>query len=431
MYRIDAEVMIPGRGSPLSDATVIVDGHRISYAGPRDGAPPESHPTVSVPVVMPGLWDCHVHFAGVREGASTQEMMLTPAPLATARAVKDAETLLQAGFTSVRDLGGYGVHLATAVAEGTVRGPSIYSANKVISQTGGHSDAHRLPYESVSDPCRANGMQILADGVDECLKATRLQLREGARVIKVCTSGGVVSELDDPYHRQFSDAELRAIVEEAGRADRAVAAHCHGKKGVLAAVAAGCTTIEHGSQIDEETAAAIKESGAILVPTRTIFAALHANLAMLPPHWRSKVARLAEEHLTSMQIALSAGVPMAAGTDLGLSLPGTPLSFGRNGAEFEHLVAAGMTPLEAIEAGTAAAPATLGAQAPRSGLLAEGYDADVIALAADPVADISVLTRPELVTHVWRRGEPVKGAHTDTTTGTIDEFRRRIDTTRS
>ncbi|HUQ55219.1 amidohydrolase family protein [Lentzea sp.] len=408
----------------MSDATVIVDGHRISYAGPRDSAPEGERPNVSVPVVMPGLWDCHVHFAGVREGASTQEMMLTPAPLATARAVKDAETLLRSGFTSVRDLGGYGVHLAAAVAEGTALGPSIYSANKVISQTGGHSDAHRLPYQSVSDPCRANGMQILADGVDECLKATRLQLREGARVIKVCTSGGVVSELDDPYHRQFSDAELRAIVEEAGRADRAVAAHCHGKKGVLAAVAAGCTTIEHGSQIDEETAAAIKESGAILVPTRTIFAALHANLTMMPPHWRPKVARLAEEHLTSMRVALSAGVPMAAGSDLGLSVPGTPLSFGRNGAEFGHLVAAGMTPLEAIEAGTAAAPLTLGPQAPKTGVLAEGYDADIIALTANPIADISVLARPELISHVWRQGKSVKqeGAHTTAHRGAVDEL---------
>ncbi|MCP2248087.1 metal-dependent hydrolase family protein [Lentzea aerocolonigenes] len=408
MYRIDAEVMIPGRGSPLSNATVVIDGDRISYAGPRDTAPAGEHPTVSVPVVMPGLWDCHVHFAGVRDGASTQEMMLTPAPLATVRAAKDAEVLLQAGFTSVRDLGGYGVHLAAAVAEGTLAGPSIYSANKVISQTGGHSDAHRLPYQSVSDPCRANGMQILADGVDECLKAVRLQLREGARVIKVCTSGGVVSELDDPYHRQFSDAELRAVVEEAGRAERAVAAHCHGKAGVLAAAAAGCTTIEHGSQIDEETAAAIKESGAVLVPTRTVFAALKASLGVLPPHWRDKVARLADEHLVSMQVALSAGVQLAAGTDLGLSRPGTPLSFGRNGEEFGHLVAAGMTPLQAIEAGTAAAPLTLGGQAPRSGLLEQGYDADVIALSANPVADISVLARPELVTHVWRKGKPVK-----------------------
>ncbi|WP_411710948.1 metal-dependent hydrolase family protein [Micromonospora craniellae] len=393
----------------MRDGAVVIDDDRISYVGPRTLAPPHLEAnTITAAAVMPGLWDCHVHFSGVRNGVSTQELMLTPTPLAAARAAKDAERLLQAGFTSVRDLGGHGIHLAAAVDEGTLAGPSIYGAGKVISQTGGHADAAGLPYQWVSDPCRSEGMLMVADGEAECVKAVRLQLRSGAKVIKVCTSGGVISERDNPYHRQYSDGELRAIVEEAGRAERVVAAHCHGKAGIMAAVAAGCTTIEHGSQIDDETAACLKESGAILVPTRTVFAALAAGLHLLPPAWRAKVERLAAEHLASLRTAIEAGVTTAAGTDLGLSTSGTPVSHGANGAEFGHLVAAGLTPLQAIEAGTAAAPLTLGRQAPRAGLLAEGYDADVIALSADPLADIAVLAQPDKITHVWRHGSLVK-----------------------
>src|SRR6185312_14731211 len=177
---------------------------------------------------------------------------------------------LDAGVTSVRDVGGLGVYLARAVAEGLVDGPVIYGAGAVLSTTGGHADLHSVPLEWMHDYSARGGMMRLADGPDECARAVREQLRRDAKLIKVCASGGVMSEIDDPIHQQFTGAELRSIVEVAGLADRAVAAHCHGKPGIMAAVEAGVRTVEHGTYLDDEACQAMRETGTILVPTRTI-----------------------------------------------------------------------------------------------------------------------------------------------------------------
>ena len=278
----------------------------------------------------------------------------------------------------------------------------------ILSQTGGHGDLHGFPIAAVTDMCERMGISWLCDGVPECLKAVRSQLRVGARVIKICASGGVMSELDHPVHQQFSDEELRAIVEEAGRAERIVMAHCHGKPGIMAALRAGVRTIEHGSYLDEEAAAAMVESGAILVPTRFIVEQGLKAKDRLPDYAYAKMLMVAERHFEAINIAHEAGVRIALGTDIFASGPAAGIAWGMNGQEFVHLVDAGLSPLEAIEAGTANGPPTLGPQAPRSGLLAEGYDADVIAVAANPLDDISVLAEPANVTHIWKAGELVK-----------------------
>jgi imidazolonepropionase-like amidohydrolase len=227
-------------------------------------------------------------------------------------------------------------------------------------------------------------------------------------VIKVCASGGVLSEVDHPVHQQFTDAELGAIVEVAGLAERVVAAHCHGKPGILAALRAGCRTIEHGSYLDEECAAAMRECGAILVPTRTIIAELLESGAA-PPFARRKLAALADRHAEAVTLAREAGVTVAAGSDLALSGTHRAGSWGRHGRELELLTGCGYTPLAAIEAATANGPATLGPQAPRSGQLRVGFDADALVLGGNPVTDIRLLTRPEMVTGVWKAGVRVKG----------------------
>lgn len=407
--RIDAKLLIPGSGKSIVDGTVVHADGRILFAGPTAELDSENRalePT-RVATLLPGLWDCHVHFAGIRGRVSTEELRLTPTALAVARSVKDAETALRAGFTSVRDLGGYGCTLAEAVREGTFPGPNIYSANQVIGQTGGHTDAHRLPYRWVADPCQTGGTLHIADGVDECLRAVRLQLRAGAEVIKVCTSGGVLSELDNPVHQQYRSEELRAIVTEAARADRVVAAHCHGRAGILAAIEAGCHTVEHGTELDEECADRLAEQGMTLVPTRTVYEALRENAAALPPVWRDRFAAMADRHLEAIQLAHRAGVTIALGTDLGTSDRDGPLSWGKHASEFAHLRTAGLSPLEAIKAATFNGPGTLGPRAPRSGLLAVGYDADLLALDADPLADLGVLADPGHLTQVWKAGVPV------------------------
>jgi imidazolonepropionase-like amidohydrolase len=225
----------------------------------------------------------------------------------------------------------------------------------------------------------------------------------------VCASGGVLSEVDSPIHQQFTVRELRAIVEVAGLAERVVAAHCHGKPGIMAAIEAGVQTIEHGSYLDEEACDAMRETGTILVPTRSIVEDILKHLTDVPPYAAAKLSALAATHADAVRMAIERGVTVVMGTDIGMTGMDLPNSWGHNGSELVHLVQLGMTPLQAIAAATAIAPQTLGPQAPRSGRLEAGYDADILVLDADPVADIEVLAKPEHVTGVWTRGRQVKG----------------------
>lgn len=410
MHRIEADLLIPGRGEPIEDGVVVLEGSRISYAGPAAAAPAmpqaELHRAAAV---LPGLWDCHGHFMGMRH-FDLGRMPLEPLPLRAARCARDLRAALDAGVTSVREVGGLGVHLMRAVAEGVLDGPAIYPAGAILSTTGGHGDLHSFPLRWMEDFGGMDGTFRLADGVEGCLRAVREQLRRGARLIKVCASGGVLSEVDDPVHQQFTAAELRAIVEVAALAQRPVAAHCHGKPGIMAALEAGVLTIEHGTYLDDECCDAMAERGAILVPTRTIVEDMLASTDIVPGHAMAKIRAIADVHAEAVARAREHGVTIAMGTDIALTGTDLPNSWGRNGGELVHLVTLGMTPLQAIEAATAAGPATLGPQAPRSGRLEAGYDADVITVDADPVADISVLAKPAHVTAVWAGGRQVKGA---------------------
>ncbi|WP_353815256.1 metal-dependent hydrolase family protein [Agromyces sp. SYSU T00266] len=407
MVRIDADLMIPGDGEPVRGAAVVIDGEKVAYAGPRAGAPEPDAEPIRVSTIMPGLWDCHAHLVGVTGGDLTM-LVREPQAVHVARATRSAADLLDAGITSIREVGGYGVSLARVIAEGTIPGPTVYGAGAMLSTTGGHGDLHEMPLDVLVEGAHQGLPLQLCDGVAECLKAVRLQLRRNAKVIKVHASGGVLSEVDDPIHQQFSHEELRAIVEEAGRAGRLVAAHCHGKPGIMAALEAGVGSIEHGTYLDEEAAAAMVETGAILVSTRSIAARLLRQLDALPRWAADKTRVIADRHLESMHVAREAGVTVAAGTDFATVGADSLVPHGTNAEELGHLVSVGYTPLEAIRAATATAPRTLGPQAPRSGRLEVGYDADVIALDADPLADVSVLAGPAHVTHVWKAGRAVK-----------------------
>jgi imidazolonepropionase-like amidohydrolase len=410
MQRITAHLLIPGSGDPVRDGVVVLDGAQITYAGPAAGAPDTpGADTCRAATVMPGLWDCHGHFMGSRT-FDLAALPLEPVALRGARSVRDLRAALDAGVTSVREVGGLGVYLARAVAEGVLDGPAIYAAGSVLSTTGGHGDLHAYPLAWMHDFALRESEFRLADGPDECMRAVREQLRRNAKLIKVCASGGVLSEVDHPVHQQFTATELRTIVEIAGMAERVVAAHCHGKPGIMAALEAGVRTIEHGTYLDDECCQAMLETGAVLVPTRTIIEDILAHLEAVPGYAAAKLVALADVHAKAMVNAMAHGVTIAMGTDIGLTGPDRPNSWGMNGAELVHLVTLGMTPLQAIEAGTATAPLTLGPQAPRSGRLEAGYDADVITLDADPLADISVLAEPAHVTGVWTAGRRVKAA---------------------
>jgi imidazolonepropionase-like amidohydrolase len=422
-FIIKANLLIPGRGEPIHHAAIIIQGKTITWVGKISEIPSpfKKLPTNHVPVLMPGLWDCHTHFIG--SSSLLFSKIVTESEAAQgARLARSCHEILMSGFTSVRDLGGHGPEIATVIDEGTIVGPNIYSAGAAISQTAGHGDVFDIPigwaWQHLSTAKHANGENVgmapllLADGVDECRRAVRLQIRRGAQCIKVFASGGVLSIMDDPLHQQFSDEELSVIVEEANRQGRSVAAHVHGKPGILAAIKAGVKTLEHGTYLDEECIDKMKEKDIMLVATRTIVTIASGHPELMDPRSYQKMLETAKHHKAAYQLAIKKGIKCALGTDLGTSVPGQPLSFGQSGGELWHAVDAGMTPLQAIEAATANGPLVLGAMAPKSGQIKAGYDADVIALSGNPLENIGILKKVKNITHVWKGGKLYKQPNT-------------------
>jgi imidazolonepropionase-like amidohydrolase len=403
--RIDADLLIPGRGTPITHGTVIAEGSEIVYAGPTSGAPGGTgEATANVPVVMPGLWDCHIHF-GTAVPEEFDTIDFGPPSVMGARAVDELGRTLDGGVTSVREVGGVGIELVGEINAGRVRAPHLYGAGGIMSPTAGHADHHSIPIptvEALGD--RYEFFFNVADGVPGVLKAVRRNLRRDAKVIKICTSGGVMSEVDHWSHQQFSDAEITAIVEEAARADRIVAAHAEGKAGIMAALRCGVRTIEHGDQFDDEVIELMLEKEIILVPTIWIGRQIHAMSEGMPEHVQRKMSELIDMGTESVSRAIAAGVPIAMGTDMFIHGP----LYGTNSLEIAHMIELGMEPLAAIESATANGPATLGPQAPRSGQLAEGYDADIIAIDFNPLEEPTRWGDPDRVTHVWKSGASVK-----------------------
>ncbi|KUJ13923.1 uncharacterized protein LY89DRAFT_687257 [Mollisia scopiformis] len=407
VHGIQASLLIPGRGSPIKNAILIIHEKTITWVGPTASLPPKyvSIPTIHVPILLPGLWDVHTHYFGVVSSTAGYDSLLGPAALAGARTVRDLKNTLFAGFTSVRELGGYAGEISPAVEDGSIVGPHIYSAIAPISMTAGHGDIHNLPIGTVLDAC-AHGLPFaVCDGVPDCIRTVRLMIRRGAKCIKVCATGGVFSLLDSPQDTQFSPEELKAMVDEAARAKRVVAAHCHGKEGILAAINAGVKTFEHGSYMDEECIKLMLEKDIIYCPTASVVEGGARNADDMPPINRKKILETAVHARHAYRLAIKNGVKIALGTDQASSTPGNYNSHGANGKEIFYAVKAGMTPLQAIEACTAISPETLGPHmAPKSGQLKEGYDADMIALSENPLENIDLLSEPDNITHVWKDG---------------------------
>lgn len=399
MIRVDADVVFDGKDFQ-DRSSVIIDDGSIVHVGPTAALRPDHArlPAQHSPTVLPGLWDVHAHFFGVRE-LTMQAMLQTPPAVAGARAAVDAQAMLTAGITSVREAGGYGVHLAPVVDEGTLAGPDIYAAGAVIGSTGGHGDYAAAPLHWMTSEQRPPQFH-LADGVDECIRAVRLQVRRGAAVIKVCASGGVLTAHDDPDQRQYSDAELRAIVDTAADAGRIVMAHATGRAAILASLEAGVRTIEHGTFLDDEVIAALIEKDAILVPTLTIGILNHDR--PLSPPVRAKAERAAAAAQSSVAAAYSAGVRIAAGSDIGVfSLPGGRVT---GLQEIAHLHTAGLSARDALRAATSIAALTVGDRARGDGMLQAGSPADLVATGLDPRGDLQRLAEVGAITRVWKGG---------------------------
>jgi len=344
--------------------------------------------------LLPGLIDAHTHLLGELPGshaqAVAQGVQESDADLAL-RGVVYARATLLAGFTTVRDVGGTLAirSLRDAIAAGRVAGPRILSANYSIGITGGHcDDTNGLRPDVFGDSDHRIG---IADGADAVRKAVRYQIKHGADVIKICATGGVLSSGDGADSPQLTDAELEAVVDEATRAGRKVAAHAHGTEGIKAAVRAGVHSIEHGSLLDAEAIALMRQRGTYLVPTvhvsRVIVAA--ADAGRLAPDSAAKARFIAPRMRDSFSRAVKAGVKVAFGTDAGV------FPHGENAREFELMVELGMAPGDAIVAATRNAADLLGLR--DVGQVRPGFVADLLVVEGDPLADIRALGRPALV----------------------------------
>jgi imidazolonepropionase-like amidohydrolase len=420
---IKTGLLIPGDGEPVPDAALVIEGKVIVWVGVQADMPDEYTKSpgarrYSVPYLMPGLWDCHVHFDGMPpqdDGDDGAEaiggFMSTHPATAGARLARGCWNTIQRGYTSLRDMAGLGCEVSKAIREGTIIGPNVYSAGACLSQTAGHGDVFQLPagdvllnlgVSHITPGHFAANVSCLVDGVDECRRGVRLQIRRGARVIKVFASGGVLSRDDDPMCAQFSPEELQCIVDEAARQGRVVAAHVHGKPGILAAVKAGVGSVEHVSFADEECVDKIKEKGIVYVATRTVLELIMQSKGKGLPKSSWEKAQMVDGHnLSAYKLAIQRGVTIALGTD-------TPPGFNM-AMELEYAVAAGMTNLEAIKAATANGPLTLGPQAPKSGQLKVGYDADILGLTENPVQDVKILQSKDNIGWVWKGGKIYKG----------------------
>ena len=405
--QINADIVIDGVGGLHNKQFILIENGKISYMESK--APGiEVNTSYHTPVLMPGVWECHGHYTGFTKPA-VEEALFIKSATAGARATWDLKETLKAGVTSVREVGGLGIFLKHAINDNSIIGPNIYSAGKILSTTGGHGDMHNVPLELL-DHIGEMSLGAIVDGVSECMKGVRSQLRDGADLIKICASGGVMSEIDNPMHQQFSLEEIKAIVDEAARAEASVAAHCHGEAGIKVAIEGGCKTIEHGTYLTEELADKMIEKDVILVPTRYVIEKLKSllNSPELPKYAREKASKLIDQHEDSLRLAIKKGVKIATGTDIFTSGPNSLLKQGENLQEIELLVKYGMTPMQAIISATSIGPQTLGKRAPKSGRIEVGYDADLLFLSKNPLDDISILSKQENVNFVMKGGNIVK-----------------------
>ena len=404
---IHAGKLLDRPGQPPRDkATVIIrDGKVVEV---RDGfAAPEAGATLidlKDRFVLPGMIDMHVHLWGIageplkaRLGELTRDRFDD-----MVEAQKNARADLLAGFTTVRDLGGdpRGIRaLRDAIAAGDIEGPTIVNAGQMISVTGGHGDGGNGLAEEFADAVHAHQINT-CDGPDDCRRAVRAQIGLGAQVIKFAATGGVLSNVAGGLGRQMTPEEMKAIIDTAHSFGRKVAAHSHAAEGTKAALAAGVDTIDHGSFLDDEAVALFKTKNAWLVPTMIapIAALAQARAGQLPPATIPKAEAAGAAMLASHKRAIAAGVKIAFGTDTGVS------KHGENAREFALMVGAGMTPAGAIRAATIDAAEALGRK-DQIGSLEPGKAADIIAVAGDPLSDV---TRLESVDFVMRGGATVK-----------------------
>ena len=405
MKILRAGTLIDGTGAPpVRDAAVVIHNGRIEAVttGGGSASPPADIEVIDVSrfTVLPGLVDCHDHLAfhgyelvrrwGLDEPQSTHHL----------RTARVASQILAAGYTAVRDAGGLDAGFRLAIHEGLITGPRLVLSLGIISPIGGIGDrispsGHGAPF--LNDPSLPPSV---ANGLEGVRTTVRTMVRAGADVIKCATTGGASSRAGHgPKDRAFNADEMRALVDEAHALGRRVMCHAVGGPGLRLAIEAGVDSIEHGCYLDEdpELIPMMAERGIFLVPTLTVYE-YHRESAT--PHVRERARALRAHHLESVQRALTAGVKVVAGTDAGGH--GHP----NNALELEHLVAAGMSPIQALQAATSRAAECLALEQ-EIGTIEKGKWADLVVVDGDPLRDVRILQNPGRIKQVWKGGVPV------------------------
>jgi imidazolonepropionase-like amidohydrolase len=390
-----------------TDVSVIIDGGRVREvrSGKAD-IPGAEIVDLSGYTVMPGFIDCHTHMTfQLDKGKTLKDYIFKRNADIALEASVYAQRTLMAGFTTVRDVGSpefIDVSLRDAINAGTIPGPRMFVAGRILTITGGHGDfTAGLRDNLLPEPDYQRG---IVNSPEDGVRAVRYMIKYGADHIKIAATGGVLSLGDSQAGEQLTLAEMKAIVETAHMLDRKVAAHAHGAAGLKNALRAGVDSIEHGTYLDDESIALFKERGAYLVPTISAGKWVEANVKNYPPAIAAKAAGLGTLIEKAAGRAYQQKVKVAFGTDAGV------FPHGDNAKEFGFMVEAGIPPMEAILAATRNAADLLGASS-RLGTIQAGRYADLVAVKGDPLADIKLLTQ---VSFVMKEGRVYKNAQTAT-----------------
>ena len=390
--------IVDGTGADPAVADVVVEDGRIAEIG--SGLDADDRVDLGGKSVLPGLFDCHTHV--VVSSIDTMQLLQTPFSYRFFQAAHNLEATLRIGITTVRDAGGADLGVKQAVEDGIVNGPRMHISLSMISQTGGHGDGWMPSGGTIKAllPSHPGVPETLVDGPDEMRAKVRELIRMGADVIKVATSGGVLSPRDKPTHAHFRPEELEVLVEEATAAGIFVMAHAQAAPGIKNAIRAGIRSIDHGIYLDDEAIALMLERGTWLVPTlvapRGVIDAADAG-ASIPEASVAKARDVVETHRASFAKAVEAGVKVAMGTDSGV----TP--HGNNLRELQLMVEGGMTPMQAIVATTRSAAELMGLEE-ELGTLEPGKRADLVVVDGDP---LDVATLADRVSAVYKDGVQV------------------------
>jgi imidazolonepropionase-like amidohydrolase len=389
-------------GKTLADQAVVIEGDKIVSVGPMAQVQRStSDRLIDLPnaTLLPGLTDAHTHLTGDPRNIGYQSLGIS-IPRATLTGARNARLTLEAGFTTVRNVGAEGysdVALRDAIEAGDIPGPRMLVSGPALGITGGHCDEDLLPFEYHAT---AEGV---ADGVEGVQHKAREVIKYGADLIKICATGGVLSKGDNPQASQYTLEEMKAIVADAHRLGRKVAAHAHGAQGILWASQAGVDSIEHGSYIDDAAIAEMKRNGTYLVPTLYLgdWFIEHAAENHVPDFLLVKAKAVMPAARKNVAHAFASGVKVAFGTDAAV------YPHGLNAREFAVMVKLGLTPLQAIQAATVNAADLLG-WPDKIGSVEPGNWADIIAVDGDPLQDV---TKLEHVKFVMKGGAVVKNEY--------------------